>query len=454
MPHQNVKDAYSSDRAADLRVRRGNEGGGVSFQYRKVIGIDTGTEHLPGWEDMLIRNKQGEPRALLANAIKALKYAPEWDGVLGFNDFSLGVVAVKQTPWGGIKAGSPWSDNEDRLTTEWLQDNGIHVSTDIAGQAVQTVARERRFHPVRDYLDGLKWDGRGRLGSWAEKYLGVQTSDDIQLSQYVSAVGARFLIQAVARIYKPGAKADCCLILEGTQGLKKSTALKTLSEPWFTDEIADLGTKDSAMQTHGVWMIEIAELDSMNRSEVGAIKSFMSRTTDRFRPPYGKHLVEAPRQCVFAGSVNNSTYLRDETGGRRFWPLSCTAIDVDQLASDRDQLWAEAVGRFKAGEVWWLDSEELNRAASTEQAQRYEGDPWQERIREWALDPVSGRDKKAHNTGVSISEILTHCLNKGVSDWTQADKNRIARSLVALRFERRKVGSRESREWRYFPVAA
>jgi predicted P-loop ATPase len=116
------------------------------------------------------------------------------------------------------------------------------------------------------------------------------------------------------------------LILESDQGLMKSTALKVLAEPWFADEIADLGSKDAAMQTRGVWVIEIAELDSMSRADVSKIKGFISRTTDRFRPPYGKRLIESPRQCVFAGSVNHYAYPRDETGGRRLWPVAWTRI--------------------------------------------------------------------------------------------------------------------------------
>src|SRR5208282_1506986 len=132
------------------------------------------------------------------------------------------------------------------------------------------------------------------------------------------------------------------------------------------DEIEDLGSKDAAMQTRGVWVIVIAELDSMNRGEVSKIKAFISRATDRFRPPYGKRLVESPRQCVFAGSVNHSNYLRDETSGRRFWPVACTRILIEDLARDRDQLWAEAVVRYRAGERWWLDTAELNIAEEQE----------------------------------------------------------------------------------------
>ena len=212
------------------------------------------------------------------------------------------------------------------------------------------------------------------------------------------------MISAVARVFAPGCKADCCLILEGEQGIKKSTALRALAQPWFTDEIADLGSKDAALQTRGVWVIEIAELESLSRSDVGKIKAFMSRATDRFRPPYGKRPIDSPRQCVFAGSVNHGTYLRDETGGRRFWPVACKAavIDVDGLAACRDQLWAEATALYFDGRPWWLDSVALNREAAEEQADRYEGDPWDELILAWAQDRES----------VAIADVLSMCLEK------------------------------------------
>jgi predicted P-loop ATPase len=221
-------------------------------------------------------------------------------------------------------------------------------------------------------------------------------------------------------------KADCCLILEGPQGIRNSTALRTLAGEFFTDELADLGSKDAAMQTRGVWIIELSELDSLSHSEVARIKAFMSRTTDRFRPPYGMRLVESPRQCVFAGTVNHSTYLRDETGARRFWPITCGCIDVDALARDRDQLWAEAKARFDAGSVWWLDSTELVQMASDEQAERYEGDPWEKVIGRWADD----------RSNVSIGEVLERCPQKPQALWTQSDKNRDARCLRFLGWER------------------
>ena len=412
------------------------------------------------WRDELIlskgrRGEQGEPKPILANAMTALCAAPEWRGVLAFNEFSLRTVALKPAPWDGAATAFQWTDHEDRLAADWLQHAGILVSADVAGQAVQTVARERPFHPVREYLDFLKWDGRKRIDTWLSAYLGAEAND------YTVAVGARWLISAVARIYKPGEKVDCCLILEGPQGLKKSMALGTMAHPWFTDEIADLGSKDSAMQTRGVWIIEIAELDSMTRSEVGRIKAFMSRSTDRFRPPYGKRLIESPRQCVFAGSVNHSTYLRDETGGRRFWPVSCARILIDDLARDRDQLWAETVVRFRTGSNWWLDSAELNRAAEREQADRYEGDPWDELIANWlkrhsARDDSAGHPVSAFTTpqdSVTISDVLSNCVGKPHDQWSQSDKCRVARSLRALGWERYKARSGTEREWRYRRVS-
>src|ERR1019366_3969854 len=209
--------------------------------------------------------------------------------------------------------------------------------------------------------------------------------------------------------------------------MKKSTALKTIAGEWFTDEIAELGSKDAAMQTRGVWIIEIAELDSMTRADVSKIKAFMSRARDRFRPPYGRRLIESPRQCVFAGTVNQSTYLRDDTGGRRFWPIACTRIVIDDLLRDRDQVWAEAVVRYRSGSSWWLDSRELNRDAEQEQAGRYVGAPWRELIEGWLRNPapalridanVSVPPFTSSAESVSISDILLHCIGKRQELWT------------------------------------
>ncbi|MGH9436855.1 MAG: VapE domain-containing protein [Terriglobia bacterium] len=394
------------------------------------------------WQDELLRSKVSSEKnensilSILANAITALRLAPEWQGVLAYDEFRCNAVALKPTPWGALPK-SGWTDQEDRLTAEWLQHRRIFVSVEIASQAVQTVAAQRLVHPVRQYLDQLKWDRIPRLDRWLSTYLGVVESN------YSHAVGSRWMFSAVARIYRSGAKADCCLILEGPQGIKKSTALRTLAGEYFTDEIADLGSKDASMQIRGVWIVEISELDSLARSEVTSIKAFMSRTTDRFRPPFGKRVIECPRQCVFAGTVNHTEYLRDETGARRFWPVLCGYIDIEALARDRDQLWAEARRRYASGEKWWLDTSALVEIAAEEQAARYQGDPWEEIIEPWLEVRPS----------TSVSEILEKCINKPQAQWTQGDKNRIGRCLRALGWERYRERTGERLEWRWRKTA-
>ena len=180
------------------------------------------------WRKDLLRSKppmnttEGRILPVLANAIAAFRHAPEWGGVLAFNEFAYGTVALKPTPWGVVPKGE-WTDHEDRLAAEWLQKQGILVSVEVAGQAVQTAARDHPIHPVKTYLHGLHWDGVERVDSWLSTYLGAEDTE------YSRAVGSRWLISAVARIFRPGAKADCCLILEGPQGIRKSTALRTLA---------------------------------------------------------------------------------------------------------------------------------------------------------------------------------------------------------------------------------
>ena len=260
------------------------------------------------------------------------------------------------------------------------------------------------------------------MDRWLSTYIGVEETE------YSRAVGLRWLISAIAQIYRPGAKADCCLILEGPQGIRKSTALRIIAGEYFTDELADLGSKDAAMQTRGVWIIELSELDSLSHAEVARIKAFMSRTTDRFRPPYGMRLVESPRQCVFAGTVNHSSYLRDETGGRRFWPVVCGQIDVDALACDRDQ---EAKVRFESGSFWWLDTMDLVQLASDQQEARYEGDPWEEVIGPWLESRAKCTDQPTRWARLAGLFLLRH-LRSRFSGFAQRDRDSLLAALDLL----------------------
>lgn len=387
------------------------------------------------WTTRLIRNLNRKPAACLENALVALKYAEDWHGVLQFNESSLQVTAKLPPPWGSRPVPFAWRDDDDVRAAAWFQRQGIMVGQEISGQAIQTTARENGFHPIRDYLDSLKWDQVKRIDDWLTLYLGVGST------KYARAVGAKWLIGAVARVYRPGCKNDTCLILEGPQGGLKSTALRSLTgDDFFADDIAELGSKDSVMQTKGVWIIELAELDAMTKSESSRIKAFMSRQVDRIRLPYGRRVIEVPRECIFAGTVNHDAYLKDETGGRRFWPVRCGPINIEDLRRDRNQLWAEARERFRAGDKWWLDSADLTAAAAEQQQERYDADPWQPTIEQW----IPNRES------VTVEQILEDCVEKPKKDWTPQDKSRVGRCLKALKWERyqRRLDDGK-REWRY-----
>jgi predicted P-loop ATPase len=394
------------------------------------------------WRDRLIRNGDGSPKAILANAITAIRSAPEFEGRLRFDEFRVCSVASAPLPW----AAEPqkWTDVDDILLAEWLQRNGINVSREIAGQAVEVVSRERLFHPVREYLDRLTWDGIGRDGHLAIEYLGATAGDGGE--EYLKAVGSRLLLAMQARIWQPGCKADQCPVLEGGQGIYKSSFLKALAGPeWFTDDIHELGSKDSAMQLQGVWLVELAEMDAWGRSEISAGKAFLSRSADRIRLPYGRRVIEMPRQNVFCGTINKSEYLADETGNRRFWPIRCGRIDIEALARDRDQLLAEALVRYRSGAPWWLDNRELVSLAEVEQAARYDGDAWDQVLLDWA----EGRIASGHGS-ISVSEALEQALAKPRGQWTRVDGMRVGRAFKAARWERYRDRQR-GMEWRYRP---
>jgi predicted P-loop ATPase len=409
----------------------------IPFKPVQAGRFDGAAELEQFWHSRLILNSQMTPRALLANAITAFREAPRWQEVLCRDEFARMTVMRKPAPWIGAEDGAfvprVWTADDDFRATEWIQREGIHVDVKTVAKAIEGVASEQPFHPVRDYLSGLQWDGRQRIETWLTDFLGVENSD------YARAVGARWLISAVARVFQPGCKADCALIIEGKQGIGKSTALKILGGRWFTDELADFGSKDAAMQVRGVWIIEIAELATLGRSEVGSIKAFMSRSVDRFREPYADRVTESPRQCVFAGTSNTSEWQKDETGGRRFWPVVCTKVDTDALRRNRDQLWAEAVRWHEAGQSWWLETSKLSERAAEEQAARYQGDPWDGAVWDW----IGLRDE------VVVAEVLQHALQVSKDRWTQADQNRVARILKARGWQRKQKRTGGARYWVY-----
>jgi predicted P-loop ATPase len=415
----------------------------------------------PPWSHLLRLDLTGSPERNEANVLTALEQDEAFAGALVFDEFRQEVMVNRRLPWDEPTATLPrvWQDGDDVRLSEWLQRHEIDVSPVLVSRCVATVARDVRVHPVRQYLGDLNWDGVPRLETWTTAYLGAA---DTPLNR---AFGSLWMISAVARVLRPGCKADHMLILEGPQGARKSTALKVLAgDAWFTDELAEIGSKDAAQQMRGVWIIEIAELDAISRAEVSRIKAFLTRTTDRYRPPYGRYVVEAARQCVFAGSVNPDTYLRDETGNRRFWPVRCGEIDIAALARDRDQLWAEALHQYRQGAVWWLTNPALIDGARAEQDARYQSDAWDGLIDRW-LAFERRRENRGYGAfddwheievarsqpicDVAVGDILQHAIGIEPSRWSRADQMRIASYLRISGWERYKAWNGGGREWRY-----
>jgi predicted P-loop ATPase len=414
----------------------------------------------PPWASLLRIDASGAPERNEANVITALSLDAAFAGALMFDEFSQEIIVARALPWDppGASLPRPWGEADDVRCAEWLQRHEINVPPVVVGRSVVAVSRNIRIHPVRDYLEDLAWDGTPRLDTWAVAYLGAE---DTPLNRSMAAL---WMISAVARIMQPGCKADHMLILEGPQGIRKSTALKVLaSEPWFTDELAELGSKDAAQQMRGIWIIEMAELDAIGQADVSRIKAFLSRTTDRYRPPYERYVVTVPRQCVFAGTVNPDTYLRDETGNRRFWPLRCGDIDLDGLRRDRDQLWAEAVARYRAGAPWWIEDRALVAEASAAQEARYQGDAWDARIERWLFferRPVNvgvGQFEEWQErfvprakplTDVSIGEVLEGALGIEAAKWTRADQMRVGAFFRARKWVKYRAKN-PPREWRH-----
>jgi len=315
------------------------------------------------------------------------------------------------------------NDADMAVVQEYLQWQGMRrLGRDTVHQGIDVRSRECSFHPVQNYLNGLQWDGTKRLPLWLSIYLGADHSD------YSMGVGKMFFISMVARIFEPGCKADHMIVLEGEQGILKSTACRTLGGEWFSDSMPDITSgKEAQQHLRGKWLIEVAELHAMSKAEASLLKMFISRPDERYRPPYARAEVIEPRQCIFIGTTNKDEYLRDETGGRRFWPVKANTIDIEALKADRDQLFAEAVVCYRASEWWWPTADFEKRYAIPEQAKRYETDIWEDAVAHY-LKLV---------TSTTIIEVAKQALNFSdkIERLGTRDSNRIRAILTTLKWK-------------------
>jgi predicted P-loop ATPase len=398
---------------------------------RKFESNGQGKARDGNWLADCILDGKRRPLPVLANALIGVRAV--WTDTVAYDEMLCAPMLMRPLQGENDFVPRPLTDVDVGLMQEQLQHLGLNrISKDIMHQAIDIRAHERGFHPVRDYLDGLTWDGTPRLGRLFCGYFGAEASP------YVQAVGRMFLISMVARICRPGCKADHVPVIEGAQGILKSAACAELGGAYFSDNLPDISVgKDASQHLRGKWLIEVSEMHAMDRAETARLKAFISRTTERYRPSYGRKEVIEPRQCVFVGTTNREAYLRDETGGRRFWPIIAGKIELEALVRDRDQLFAEAVAAFRNGETWWPDKDFEREHIQPEQEARYEGDAWEEPIRGYInLKPR-----------VTIGQIAKGALFMETQRIGTADQRRIAAVLTNLGWRRAKKDREGNRWW-------
>jgi predicted P-loop ATPase len=397
----------------------------------KVIELDRMREQATQWLADCICGETGKPLPNLANVLIGLRAT--MPDTFAYDEMLCAPLLMRPLEKQGQFTPRAMTDVDVGIVQDRLQHLGLkQVAKDTVHQAVDIRAYERRFHPVRDYLNSLQWDGVSRTSSLFPVYFGAEDSE------YAKAIGAMFLISMVARIFEPGCKADYMLVLEGPQGTLKSTACQILGGTWFSDNLPELTAgKDVPQHLRGKWLIEVSEMHSMGRVEAAQLKAFITRTTERYRPSYGRKEVIEPRQCVFIGTTNRDTYLRDETGGRRFWPIKTGQIDIDSLSRDRDQLFAEAVARYHDGTTWWPDKDFEQQHIMPEQAARYEADSWEENI----ADYLKGASK------VNIGQVAHDALHIETPRVGTAEQRRIAAALERLNWKRHPKKDWQGKRW-------
>jgi hypothetical protein len=405
-------------------------------------GADVPPESAPlsraSWIEHALVDGYGNPLSNLANAMLLLRSAPEIADCFGYDEMERSTLILEEPPLakGAIHANHrllprPISDADVTQVQEWMQHSGLpKIGADTVHQAVARRASENPFHPLRKWLDGLQWDGTPRLNTWLHVYLGAEDT------HYHRAIGAMFLIAMAARVLEPGCKCDYVLILQGGQGVFKSAACQILADKWFADTLPDIKNKDVSQHIRKRWLVELPELSALSRGDVEAWKAFITRTTESYRPPYGRKEIEEPRQCVFAGTTNKEQYLYDETGNRRFWPAAVGKIDLDALRRDREQLFAEAVRRYRAGERWWPGPEFERRYIVQEQENRVVIDDWEGPIADYL-------DKIPEHKTVQVCEIGRMALGFQSDSQIGAEaQNRIRRILHKLGWRRGKRTNR------------
>ncbi len=379
------------------------------------------------------------------NVFLFLTQHPAWQGVVAWDDFARRIVKRRRTPTGGMPG--EWTPEDDTELGLWMAqryDFLVKSEAALVG-GVQMAANRNKFHPVREWLDALPaWDQTPRLAHWLAECMGATAGSD----EYLPLVGRLFVLGMVARVMQPGCQWDYMPVFEGLQGKGKSTALRILGGEWFADTQLQIGDKDAYMQLDGVWLYEIGEMDSFNRSETTAVKAFVTTRTDRYREPYARRIVTRLRQVAFGGTTNQGEYFKDTTGNRRFWPIRCLRfIDLEKLAAWREQLFAEALVLYRQGAQWRPTRDEERLYIKPEQEEREIVDPWLPKL-EMELYSLEGKCRLDRE--ITGYQLLTKAIGM---DPERIDNNRGAATRIGNLMQRlgwpKRRRSTGLREWVY-----
>lgn len=403
------------------------------------------------WDTYTTGANKGDPKPTLNNAVNYLRMRPckqrpnRMYSTLRYNEFS-GEIEIKdkvKLPWKPVDPAK-WSDEDTIQLKYWLgRSTHVEFSTTTLEEAIYLRASIEAYHPVKEYAESIKWDGKPRIDTWLSDYCGVTKTP------YSMAVGRCTLIAAMARLYNPGCQHDHMLVLEGEQGSGKSSVVRILGGKWYADIQIDPHDKDTPINMADAWICEASEMQFMRNRDADALKSFLTKIADKLRKPYGRRTVSMPRKTIFIGTINPNSrgYLVDETGNRRFWPVTTYGIKLKELKRDRDQLWAEAKVRFEAGEPHYLVEDELIEAARLEQAARMTTEEWQEVIVDWLE-----RHKEDVPEILTTSTIATYALGMSTQNLGQIEARRIFKVMKTLGYENVRARDRETtkqvRIWR------
>ena len=317
--------------------------------------VEIPEDYSDDWKADLEYSKSGKLQCTIGNIILILENDPALRGHIVHDEFSGFDAVVGGLPWN--RHAKQWTDKDDANLRVWLERNYDLAGKEKIADALTAVLTRHSYHPIREYLEGLTWDGVPRLDRLIIDYIGAE---DTPLTK---AMTRKHFTAAVARIFRPGCKYDYCLIMTGPEGAGKSTLLSKMGGQWFNDSIVSTEGKEGMQQLRGTWLIEWGELSSIKRSDVESVKAYLSKQVDIYRAAYDRRTNEHPRQCVFCGTTNELFFLKGDNGNRRFWvvPVDPSLRKYKQWAQkldeDRNQLWAEAVHYFKQGERLYLDAE-------------------------------------------------------------------------------------------------